>query len=321
MSTNEADDKGQAIVLETGSDHEAPGCRLDQYLSKKIPDLSRARIKKLIDSSQIDVNGKPARASQKLKGNETITIAVPPPESVDIVPQAIELDIVFEDDDLIVINKQAGLVTHPGAGTSSGTLVNALLHHCGDTLSGISGELRPGIVHRLDKDTSGLLVVAKNDRAHRDLAAQIAEKSARRSYTAIVDGLIKEDEGTIDEPIGRHPANRMKMAITEDGRQARTHYRVLTRMRDFTLVRADLETGRTHQIRVHFAHLGHPVAGDLLYNKRASGGQRGRDRLGLEGHALHATSLSFRHPSSGQLLEFKAPLPDDFAEALSSLKR
>ncbi|MGD9684290.1 MAG: RluA family pseudouridine synthase [Candidatus Obscuribacterales bacterium] len=321
MSTNDADEMDEAIVLETGGDGEAAGCRLDQYLSKKVPDLSRARIKKLIDKSQIDVDGKPARASQKLKGNETITVAVPPPESVDILPEDIGLDIVFEDDDLIVINKQVGLVTHPGAGTSSGTLVNALLHHCGETLSGISGELRPGIVHRLDKDTSGLLVVAKNDRAHRNLASQIAEKSARRSYTAIVDGVLKEDQGIIDEPIGRHPGNRKKMAIREDGRQARTHYRVLTRMRDFTLVRADLETGRTHQIRVHFAHLGHPVAGDILYNKRASGGQKGRDRLGLKGQALHATSLSFRHPVSGQLLEFKAPLPDDFAEALSSLKR
>ncbi|MBZ0186403.1 MAG: RluA family pseudouridine synthase [Candidatus Obscuribacterales bacterium] len=317
-------DKDQFELIEITVEDELAATeknRLDLYLGKRIPEMSRARIQKLIDFQLVTVDGQVGKASQKLKGRELVSVRLPPCQPTEIIAEAIELDVVYEDDHLIVINKQAGLVTHPGAGTHSGTLVNALIYHCGSTLSGISGESRPGIVHRLDKDTSGLIVVAKNDTAHQSLANQIAEKSARRSYTALVDGVLTKDSGTIEEPIGRHPVLRKQMAVEESGRKARTHFRVLTRFAQFSLIRADLDTGRTHQIRVHLAHLGHPVAGDLVYNKKGSGGLSSRKKLGLSGHALHATSLSFTHPHTNELLEFKAPLPEQFAALITRLKR
>lgn len=259
------------------------GVRLDVFLSREVAELSRSRIQKLIEDEDILVNDKPARASLKLQGGERITIELQEPVALDLQPEDIALDIVYQDDDLAVINKAAGMVTHPGAGISSGTLVNALLFHMRDSLSGISGTVRPGIVHRLDKDTSGLIVIAKNDLAHRHLAEQIKAKTARRNYVALVEGVMKPDTGTIDKPIGRHPTRRKQMAIVTNGRKAVSRFQVLERFSRFTLVKVMLETGRTHQIRVHMASLGYPVVGDLLYNPKSSGSEAARHKLGLKG--------------------------------------
>jgi 23S rRNA pseudouridine1911/1915/1917 synthase len=244
---------------------------------------------------------------------------VPADVRLEVKAEPIPLDIVFEDADLVVVNKPAGMVTHPGAGVTEGTLVNALMYHCGDSLSGISGVLRPGIVHRLDKDTSGLLVIAKNDRAHQSLAQQIKEKEAGRKYFALLEGIPAPEQGTVDKPIGRHPVARKKMAIVADGRVARTHYRLLKHWHKFCLVEAILDTGRTHQIRVHMNSLGCPVVGDIVYNAKTTGTLDARRRLGLQGHALHAAYLSFTHPTKGGLLEFEAPLPADFEAAMEKL--
>lgn len=295
------------------------GVRLDVFLSREVAELSRSRIQKLIEDEDILVNDQPAKASLKLQGGERITIELQEPVALDLQPEDIALDIVYQDDDLAVINKAAGMVTHPGAGISSGTLVNALLFHMRDSLSGISGTVRPGIVHRLDKDTSGLIVIAKNDLAHRHLAEQIKAKTARRNYVALVEGVMKPDTGTIDKPIGRHPTRRKQMAIVTNGRKAVSRFQVLERFSKFTLVKVMLETGRTHQIRVHMASLGYPVVGDLLYNPKSSGSEAARHKLGLKGQALHAAQLSFTHPTTGMLLEFEAPLPEDFQTLLSKL--
>ncbi len=294
--------------------------RLDFFITKALPDLSRAQVQKLIDAELVKVNGDVAKASLKLKGGEVIVVRVPPNEPLDLQPEAIPLDVVYEDEFLIVINKAVGMVTHPGAGTRSGTLVNALLHHCRGTLSGISGVERPGIVHRLDKDTSGLLVVAKEDLTHRELAKQLAERTVKRTYYALVEGLVKNDSGTVDKPIGRHPVRRKEMAVVDNGRTAVTHYKVVERYRNFTLLELNLQTGRTHQIRVHMAHLGYPVVGDLVYNRKSSGSEKARSKHGLIGHALHAARLSFIHPKTGSALEFKAPLPADYQKLLDSLR-
>lgn len=293
--------------------------RLDQFISEAVDRLSRAQVQKLIDADMVKVDGKSAKSSLKLKGGEVISVNVPPPEPLDLKAENIPLDIVFEDKHLIVVNKATGMVTHPGAGVQSGTLVNALLFHCSGGLSGIGGVKRPGIVHRLDKDTSGLLVVAKDDETHKGLVEQISRRSVKRVYNALVEGVVEQDGGTINAPIGRHRFKRKEMAIVEGGRRAVTHYRVLQRYRKFTMLEATLETGRTHQIRVHMASLGYPVAGDLVYNRKSTGTPQARKKLGLLGHALHAARLSFVHPHTGEPLSFEAPRPTDFQAAIDRL--
>lgn len=297
--------------------------RLDQYLTTELAPqfdyLTRSRIQRLIDAGKVRVNNKAGKAGGKIRGGEVVTIVIPADVRLEINAQDIPLDILFEDADIVVINKPAGMVTHPGAGVSEGTLVNAVMFHCRDSLSGISGVMRPGIVHRLDKDTSGVLVVAKNDRAHQSLAKQIKEKAARRKYRALLEGIPEPPEGTVDKPIGRHRVERKKMAIVADGRVARTHYRLLSHWHKFCMIEAILDTGRTHQIRVHMASLGCPVIGDIVYNKKTTGTSDARRRLGLVGHALHAAYLSFTHPTTGLLLEFEAPFPPDFAKLIERL--
>jgi 23S rRNA pseudouridine1911/1915/1917 synthase len=313
-----AGDLIKLVVVELEITSKAP--RLDSYLTATLHGISRNRIQKLINDGQVKINSVSVRASHRVKADEVIEITIPPLEAIDVVAEDIPLSILFEDEYLAVINKPQGMVTHPGAGVYSGTLVNALLHHMRGTLSGIGGAIRPGIVHRLDKETSGLLVVAKEDMAHRHLAEQIKEKSAKRIYLALVAGHLSEASGTIDEPIGRHPVKRKQMAVVSSGRRAVTHYQVLESFDKFTLVKVQLETGRTHQIRVHMAHIGHPVVGDLVYNHGASGTPAMRTKLKLLGHALHATQLSFVHPINNRLLEFEAPLPEHFQRAIESLR-
>lgn len=297
--------------------------RLDQYLSQRLKDgrqdFSRSRIQKLIDEGKVQVNRKPAKPSLRVSGGESIEITVPEPVELDLKPQAIPINIVYEDDDLLVIDKAVGQVVHPGAGVYEGTLVNALLEHCKGRLPGIGGTMRPGIVHRLDKDTSGLLVVAKSEAAQKSLSEQISAREAKRVYLALLEGLPKVDSGLVDKPIGRHKTDRKKMAINEAGRSAKTEFEVLQRWAKYCLVRCTLKTGRTHQIRVHMASLNCPVVADIVYNKKSTGSEAARKKLGLKGHALHATYLSFRHPESGLLLEFESKLPDDFQNLIDSL--
>jgi len=294
--------------------------RLDKYLSEELEEMSRQRIQKLIEDGQVFVNGKPSKASHKLIGGEELVVHIPAVKDLDVLAEDIPLSIVFEDEHLVVVNKPAGMTTHPGAGVHEGTLVNALLHHCRGALSGIGGVARPGIVHRLDKDTSGLLVVAKNDQAHWHLADQIKHKTAKRVYLALVEGVMPIDEGIIDKPIGRHPTRRKEMSIHPEGRSAVSHYTVVSRFSTYTLVKVALQTGRTHQIRVHMASLGFPVVGDLVYNKKNTGTLTKRHKLGIQGQFLHAAYLSFMHPVTGDYLEFQAPLPDDLDRLVRSLK-
>jgi 23S rRNA pseudouridine1911/1915/1917 synthase len=297
----------------------AMGSRLDVFLSEQLEGFTRSRLQKLIDQGLVKVSGEIAKAGMKLKGGEVISLVVPPDVPATAAAQEIPLDIVFEDKYLAVINKPVGMVTHPGAGVSDGTLVNALLHHCEGELSGISGVLRPGIVHRLDKDTSGLLVVAKEDKTHQGLSEQIRDKTARRVYLAVLEGVMKSDGGTIDKPIGRHPVRRKEMAVVSTGRKAVSHFEVLRRSHKYTLVKVSLETGRTHQIRVHMASLGFPVVGDIVYNRKQTGNEAARAKLGLKGHALHAVELSFTHPVTGRLLQFEAPLPPEFQRLIDTI--
>ncbi len=288
------------------------GKRLDVFLAEN-SDLTRSGIKNLIGQGKVTVNGSPAKAGGKVSAGDLVRVRLEPPRPVELEPQDIPVDIVYQDADIAVINKAQGMVVHPAVGNEQGTLVNALLFSIKD-LSGINGEIRPGIVHRLDKDTSGLLVIAKNNAAHLALSEQIKTKQAKRIYRALVDGNVKQDEGTIDLPIGRHPSDRKKMAVVREGRHAVTHYRVLERFGKYSYVECALETGRTHQIRVHMKHLGHPVVGDGTYG-------RAQNSLGQKGQLLHACRLGLYHPATGEYMEFTAPLPGYFEEALSKLRR
>lgn len=306
------------IIFE-GAPDLPPNPRLDQFLAYELPEHSRAYLQKLIEQNLVQVNGKIGKASLKLKLGDNIMLNLPEPVPLLVEPENIPLDIKFEDKNMLVINKPAGMITHPGAGVSSGTLVNAVMFHCGSELSGISGTMRPGIVHRLDKDTSGLIMVAKNDLAHQSLAAQIAAKTARRTYLAILEGHLKVKEGIVDKPIGRNAKDRKSMAITQSGRRAVTRYKVLQDFAKYSLVECDLETGRTHQIRVHMAHFQAPVVGDLVYNNKTTGNLAKRTKLGLLGQALHAYKLAFTHPITEELIELQADPPKDFAALLTKL--
>lgn len=297
--------------------------RLDRYLACTVEGLSRSRLQKLIQDGKVQVNNIQAKASLTLEIGDHIQICLPPPEILEATAEDIPLEIVYEDNDLLVINKPAGMVTHPGAGVKTGTLVNAVLYHAKGSLSSIGGVVRPGIVHRLDKDTSGLIMVAKNDLAHLDLSRQLKEKSARRTYQAVLEGHLAQEFGTVNAAIGRHPNKRKEMAVIKTGAQARdavTHYSTLGSYHRFTHVECRLDTGRTHQIRVHMAYLGAPVAGDIIYNHKTSGTLEARRKLGLSGQALHAVKLSFTHPRTGELLEFTSALPEDIQTFISSLK-
>lgn len=300
--------------IELVVDHSGMGQRLDKYLGKAVEGLTRSAAEKLILSGNVTCKGKLLSKKELLKEGQTLSLFIPDPEPLDVKAENIPLEIIYEDDDLLVVNKPKGMVVHPAPGNYDGTLVNALLAHCGDSLSGINGVIRPGIVHRIDKDTSGLLIVAKNDYSHRKLAEQIKVHSFTRLYEAVVHGNLKEDFGTIDEPIGRHPIERKKMAVTQkNSRPAITHYTVLKRYSQFTHVRLKLETGRTHQIRVHMAYLGHPVAGDPLYGPK-------HPVPGLNGQCLHARTIGFIHPRSGKYMEFTSELPLYFKEFLKKLE-
>jgi len=289
------------------------GERLDRFLVRHIPDCSRSYVQRLIDEGQVTVDGIVRKANYKLRGGEQVVCTVPPAAEIQIAPEHIPLDILYEDADMIVVNKRRGMVVHPAAGVVTGTLVNALLHHCQD-LSGINGALRPGIVHRLDKDTSGVMVAAKNDMAHHFLAQQIRVKEARREYRAIVHGNIVPRAGVITGDIGRHPTDRKKMAIVrENGKPATTHFEVLERFGDYTFVACRLETGRTHQIRVHLTSIGHPLVGDTKYTAK-------KNPFSIMGQALHSLTLSLTHPRTGAEMVFTAPLPADMEEILRVLR-
>lgn len=294
---------------------ENAGDRIDKFISEKSESLSRSAAAKIIEEQGVTVNGSVVSKNYKCKENDKIVLIVPQAKPLDVEAENIPLDIVYEDNDLLVVNKPKGMVVHPAPGNYSGTLVNALLYHCKDSLSGINGVLRPGIVHRIDKDTSGLLIVAKNDIAHAGLARQIKEHSFSREYECVVHGNIKDDEGTIRLPIGRNPKDRKKMAVVyKNSKDAVTHYRVIKRYGQFTHIRCRLETGRTHQIRVHMAYMGHPVAGDEVYGPK-------RVQKGLNGQCLHAKHIGFVHPKTGLWLEFESDLPDYFTSFLDKLER
>ena len=291
------------------------GRRLDQYLSECEPELTRSYLQKLIRDGSVLLEGRPAKAGVKLSQGMKIELTLPEAKELEILPEDLPLDILYEDRDVILVNKPKGMVVHPSAGHHTGTLVNALLFHCQGELSGINGILRPGIVHRIDKDTTGVLIACKNDRAHNALAGQLKEHTITRRYRALVCGNLKEDEGTVDAPIGRHPVERKKMAVVRSGgKQAVTHYRVLERFGAYTYIECRLETGRTHQIRVHMASIGHPLLGDEVYG-------RGKNPFHLEGQTLHAMVLGFVHPSTGEYMEFEAPLPEYFEKLLRKLRR
>ena len=291
---------------------EHAGVRLDAFLSADGA-LTRSQAARLIAEGRVRVNGKPAAKSARLSGGETVTVDVPQLRETALPPQDIPLDVVYEDDDVIVVNKPTGLVVHPAPGHPDGTLVNALLHHCGDSLSGIGGEKRPGIVHRIDRDTSGLLIAAKNDFAHLALSAQLKDHSLSRTYECLVTGNMKQDSGTVDAPIGRSSADRKKMAVVPTGRRAVTHWEVVARYPGVTHLRCRLETGRTHQIRVHMAYIGHPILGDTVYGAK-------KPVPGLTGQCLHATGLRFIHPRTGEPVELHCPLPPEFTAMLQKLQ-
>ena len=291
------------------------GERADAFLARSVPGLTRSAAQRLLERGAVLLDGRPARKNDRLTPGQGLTVTLPAPEPVDVLPQKIPLDIVYEDRDVVVVNKPVGLVVHPAPGHPDGTLVNALLYHCGNSLSGINGELRPGIVHRIDRDTSGLVIAAKNDRAHLALAAQLQDHSLARTYEAVAMGGLREDSGTVNAPIGRHPVDRKKMAIDrKNGREAITHWTVLARYPGYTHVECRLETGRTHQIRVHLASIGHPLLGDTVYGTK-------KPVPGLAGQCLHARRLRFVHPSTGETVELECPLPEWFQEILKKIDR
>ncbi len=292
---------------------EEEGVRLDVFTREQFDDLSRSYIQKLIKDQLILVNGKAEKSKYLVSTGDEIEIQIPPAVELDVKPQAIPLEIVYEDDDLLIVNKPKGMVVHPAPGNYENTLVNALMHHCKGNLSSINGVIRPGIVHRIDKDTSGLLMVAKNNEAHRSLAAQLREHTITRRYHALVMGNIKENQATIDAPIARHPVDRLKMAVIDGGRDAITHFKVLERFFDYSYIEARLETGRTHQIRVHLSYIQHPLLGDDLYGGKTS-------KFNLQGQSLYAKTLGFQHPVKGEYMEFEAPLPAYFTKLLEVLR-
>ena len=276
--------------------------------------MTRSQATRLIESGEVAVNGRAVSKSYKLAGGEDIAVTLPEPEPVEAVPQDIPLDVVYEDADVIVVNKPSGMVVHPAPGHPDGTLVNALLYHCAGTLSGIGGALRPGIVHRIDRDTSGLIIAAKNDAAHQYLSAQLADHTLARTYECIVVGALREDRGTVDAPIARHPTDRKRMAVVAGGREAVTHWEVIARYPGYTHVRCRLETGRTHQIRVHMAYIGHPILGDTVYGAK-------KEVPGLTGQCLHAVGLRFLHPRTHEVMELSCPLPEEFTRMLQKIRK
>ena len=291
------------------------GERLDAFLARSVEGLTRSAAQKLLEEGCVLRSGKPGKKNDKLNPGEEIQVTIPEPKSVDITPTEMELEIVYEDEDVVVINKPKGLVVHPAAGHQDDTLVNGLLYAMGDDLSGINGELRPGIVHRIDKDTSGLLAVAKNDLAHTVLASQLKDHTMARTYEAVVCGNLKEDSGTVDAPIGRHPSDRKKMCVTDrNSKNAVTHWEVVARYRGYTHIQCKLETGRTHQIRVHMAHIGHPILGDTVYGRK-------KPELGQDSQCLHAGALCFRHPRDQRPVMVFAPLPEYFRQVLDKLQK
>ena len=303
------DDKDSILIITA----EESGDRIDALLARQAEDLTRSAAQRLLERGMVLLGGKPVKKNYKCTAGERFTVLLPEPDDMPLIAQDIPLDVVYEDADVIVVNKPRGLVVHPAPGHPDGTLVNALLFHCGDSLSGVGGEKRPGIVHRIDKDTSGLLIAAKNDFAHRALSAQLADRSLSRVYEAVARGGFREDAGTVDRPIGRHPTDRKRMAVTEkNARPAVTHWEVLARYQGYTHIRCVLETGRTHQIRVHMASIGHPLLGDFTYGAPSP-------EKGLAGQCLHARRLKFIHPRSGETIELSSPLPAYFEDVLARL--
>ena len=293
---------------------ESKNQRLDAFLASSLDGLTRSQATRLIESGEVAVNGRAVSKSYKLAGDEDIAVTLPEPEPVEAVPQDIPLDVVYEDADVIVVNKPSGMVVHPAPGHPDGTLVNALLYHCAGTLSGVGGALRPGIVHRIDRDTSGLIIAAKNDAAHQYLSAQLADHTLARTYECIVVGKLREDRGTVDAPIARHPTDRKRMAVVAGGREAVTHWEVIARYPGYTHVRCRLETGRTHQIRVHMAYIGHPILGDTVYGAK-------KEVPGLTGQCLHAVGLRSLHPRTHEVVELFCPLPEEFTRMLQKIRK
>lgn len=302
----------EPILLKTTE--ESRGKRLDAYLADTLEELTRSAAANLIEAGAVLVDGKAAAKSYKVMGGETVEVTLPEPEPIDAAAQNIPLDVVYEDGDVIVVNKPSGMVVHPAPGHADGTLVNALLYHCGESLSGIGGALRPGIVHRIDRHTSGLIIAAKNDASHQSLTAQLSDHTLGRTYECIVTGNLRADSGTVDAPIARHPTDRKKMAVVQGGRNAVTHWEVIARYPGYTHVRCRLETGRTHQIRVHMAYLGHPILGDTVYGNK-------KEVPGLTGQCLHAVGLQFLHPRTGELVQLACPLPEEFTKMLRKIDK
>ncbi len=289
------------------------GLRIDKAISMKDKDLSRASVQKMIEDGNILVNGRNTKMAYKISLGDEITIIKEEPKEIELKPQDIPLDVIYEDNDILVVNKQKGLVVHPGNGNPDGTLVNAIMNKCKDSLSGIGGEIRPGIVHRIDKDTSGLLIVAKNDKAHINMSEQIKNHEVKKTYIALVRGKTRENQATIDMPIARSKNDRTKMAVSKDGKNAITHFEVIERFEDYTLLRVNIETGRTHQIRVHLSQIGYPIVGDSVYSN-------GKNPFGVEGQMLHSFRLEFKHPITGKEMELEAKLPEYFEDVLNTLR-
>lgn len=293
---------------------ELVGLRIDKAVSMKDKDLSRATVQRMIEEENILVNNNKTKVAYKISLGDEITIIKQPPKEIEIKPEDIPLDIIYEDNDILVVNKQKGLVVHPGNGNPDGTLVNAIMNKCKDSLSGIGGEIRPGIVHRIDKDTSGLLIIAKNDKAHINMSEQIKNHEVKKTYIALVRGKTKENQATIDMPIARSNKDRTKMAVSKDGKNAITHFEVIERFTNYTLLKVNIETGRTHQIRVHLSQIGYPIVGDYVYSN-------GKNPFGVEGQMLHSSKLEFKHPITGKQMELEAPLPEYFEEVLEKIRK